>query len=476
MVPRTARLGGGIAILTAFLAGPLAAAEGDGFAELVELAEPRDGIAPAQLAEIEAAIAAYEKRQGAASAGKGEAPFLYPFFPQAGILGKDLFLNNFTDQDASSGLVRDWDCSGYTYDGHRGHDSLIRSFREQAIGVPVFAVLDGVVVDAHDGEPDMQTAWNQGNRANYVVIDHGGGYFGYYLHFRRDSVAVSPGQAVTAGTQIGLTGSSGFSDWPHLHFETRKDGIWLEPSAGPCRTGDSLWTSQPPVARDFYVADFYLSRGANVIPDHATYLLDPAERTATFVKGRQTLSQRVDLRNLPGGSTYRFLVLTPKGKVALERSGFFGFGGGLSRLAFGRFGGDLDLDAPGTWRFQLEINGELVVNAPFRVVATARQIKNRPPNRIAARLTPSPLAAGEVVTCEVETSLVTEDPDYDVVSYRYEWKIGGKTVRTVTSAALTDLLPGGTTQARDKVSCRVVPSDGKAQGPAAVAVRTVEEP
>src|SRR6185295_781907 len=163
-------------VLIAFLglAPVLFANEASGnHVELVELPDTRDSIAPAQLEHIQAAIAAYEKRKGtsAAPSGKDDAPFLYPFFPQAGILGKDLFLNNFTDQDPSRTLFRDFDCSGYAYDGHHGHDSLIRTFREQEIGVPVFAVLGGVVVDTHDGEPDMRTEWDERNLANYVVID-----------------------------------------------------------------------------------------------------------------------------------------------------------------------------------------------------------------------------------------------------------------------------------------------------------------
>lgn len=464
-------------LLIAFLglsASLSASGPAGGLAELVELPDTRDSIAPAQLDHIQAAVAAYEKRNGrsAAPAGKDEAPFLYPFFPQAGILGKDLFLNNFTDQDASRTLFRDFDCSGYTYDGHHGHDSLVRTFREQEIGVPVFAVLGGVVVDTHDGEPDMNTVWDERNLANYVVIDHGSGYFGYYYHFKRDSVAVSPGQAVAAGTQIGLTGSSGFSDWPHLHFETRKDGQWIEPSVGPCRTGDSLWLSQPPVDRDFYVADFYMSTSQILIPNIEVFLLDQYPRTATFLKGFQTVSQRADLRNLPEASTYVYRVLTPRGKLALESSGSFG-NRGLDHLAYGRFRYDLDLNTPGTWRFQLVINDALVVNAPFRVVAAQGQIVNRPPNRVTALLPPHPVA-GQFLTCEVQTNLVTEDPDYDVVSYQYEWKINNHPVRSVTSAALTDMLAAGTTKAKDKVSCRVVPSDGKKAGPAAMVVRTVE--
>jgi hypothetical protein len=109
------------------------------------------------------------------------------------------------------------------------------------------------------------------------------------------------------------------------------------------------------------------------------------------------------------------------------------------------------------------------VDAPFRVVSNANQAKNRPPNKIKARLT-----RGAVTTCTVETSLVSEDPDYDVVSYRYEWKVNGKVVRSVTSAGLSDLLPAVVARAHDKVSCRVIPNDGKKNGPAATAGKNID--
>jgi hypothetical protein len=439
---------------------------------------PADAIAPEQLRDIRANIAAYEKRQAATGVSpKLDGPFLYPFFPQAGIHGKDLFISNFTDLNSSAGdtAIEDWDCSDYTYDGHQGHDSLIRSFREQAIGVPVFAALDGVVVDTHDGEPDMNTVWSPANKANYVLIDHGGGYIAWYFHLRRGSVAVSPGQTVTAGTQIGLTGSSGFSNWPHLHLQTEKDGHWVEPSAGPCRTGESLWVSQPPVGRDFYVSDFYLARGVISIPDRDSWLFDETARTATFVKGLQTVGARIDMRNLPPNAIFHLRVLNPRGFAVQDISGSLA-NHELFILAFLNPSFTLNLDLPGTWRFQAEIDGSPVIDAPFKVVATARQVANRPPGKVTARLSPQHPVEGQALTCTVQTSLVTEDPDYDVVSYRYEWKVNGRAVRTVTSAALTDLLAAGKAHPRDRVSCRVVPSDGKKAGPASVVNGIVSAP
>ncbi|HEX4961242.1 MAG TPA: M23 family metallopeptidase [Thermoanaerobaculia bacterium] len=450
----------------------------DGQMTLHGISKPADAIAPAQLAHIRSAISAYEKRKAAlGTRTKDDVPFLYPFFPQSGIQGQDLYLSNFTDQNPRRGddQIQDWDCSDYTYDGHTGHDSIIRSFREQAIGVPAFAVLPGVVVDTHDGEPDMNTVWDDANQANYVIIDHGNGYFGWYFHFRAGSVAVSPGQTVTAGTQLGLTGSSGISNWPHLHFETQKDGHWIEPSTGPCHQGDSLWVSQPPVNRDFATIDFYMTHGTIPLPDRETLLLDANERTATFVKGFQTVGARIDMHNLPAGSVFDVRILNPHSQVAAEASGLFG-NDVLFEVAVLTRWFDLDLNQVGNWRYQVVMNDSLIVDAPFKVVATSRQVANRPPNRITAHLTPPHPVDGQALTCVVQSPLLLRDPDFDIVSYHYEWRVNNRLVRSVTSAGLTDFLAAGMAKPRDKVNCRVTPTDGKRSGPVAIVNGIVAEP
>ena len=467
------RLGGIALLLSTLVPATLSAQSSGQLVKLVLVPNPKDGIAPAQLAKIQAAVAAYEKRKGAA-AGKDDLPFRYPFFPQAGVEGQDLFLNNFVDLDGRTNGVRDWDCSDYTYDGHHGHDSLIRSFREQAIGVPVFAVLDGVVVDTHDGEPDMNTVWDDRNLANYVLIDHGNGYIAWYFHFKKGSVAVSPGQTVTAGTQLGLTGSSGLSNWPHLHFETRRNNTYVEPSAGPCNAGDSLWEEQPPVPRDFYMADFYMTRGPIVLPNDDSFLFDEAERTGSFVKGVQTLGVRLDYRNLPADAICGLRVLNPRGQVVFDDS--FDFRNDVVfHLAYAWFNLNLDLNQTGTWRIQSTVDDGVVVNTTFRVVAKEAQAKNRAPNKVSARISPPHPVTGQALACQVQTPLVPRDPDFDIVSYNYQWTVNGHAVRSVTSAALSDLLAAGTAQPRDKVKCKVVPTDGKRGGPAATA-QVVEEP
>lgn len=62
---------------------------------------------------------------------------------------------------------------------------------------------------------------------NYVVVDHGGGYTTLYAHMT--SISVSVGQMVGQGDTLGITGSTGNSTGPHLHYEVMINGINQNP-------------------------------------------------------------------------------------------------------------------------------------------------------------------------------------------------------------------------------------------------------
>lgn len=62
---------------------------------------------------------------------------------------------------------------------------------------------------------------------NYVVITHGGGNTTLYAHM--SSLGTSVGAYVNQGDPIGITGSTGNSTGPHLHFEISENGVRINP-------------------------------------------------------------------------------------------------------------------------------------------------------------------------------------------------------------------------------------------------------
>lgn len=69
----------------------------------------------------------------------------------------------------------------------------------------------------------------------YVIIDHGNGLSTLYGHNSR--LLAQVGQTVEAGDIISLSGSTGRSTGPHLHFEVRVNGERTNPRYYLPKTG-----------------------------------------------------------------------------------------------------------------------------------------------------------------------------------------------------------------------------------------------
>ncbi len=94
---------------------------------------------------------------------------------------------------------------------HPGIDIAVRA------GTPIRAAGGGVVAEA-GLDPDY--GW-------YVLINHPDGYQSMYGHASR--LLVRAGETVQAGEVIALSGSTGRSTAPHLHFEIRRNGQQTDP-------------------------------------------------------------------------------------------------------------------------------------------------------------------------------------------------------------------------------------------------------
>lgn len=111
---------------------------------------------------------------------------------------------------------------------HKGIDIWAYGIR----GSNVVASASGTVIVAnntctHDWGKDGSCGCG-GGYGNYVIIDHGNGYWTLYGHMQY--AAVNAGDYVTQGQKIGVVGTTGWSTGDHCHFEVRQNGEPVDPT------------------------------------------------------------------------------------------------------------------------------------------------------------------------------------------------------------------------------------------------------
>jgi hypothetical protein len=135
-----------------------------------------------------------------------------------------------------------------------GDPTLPTSF--PTFGQPVYAVADGTVAVAADGDPDLRvgeardepTPDNAGG--NRVVIDIGDGRFAVYAHLQQNSISVHHGERVERGRHIANVGSSGTTGGPHLHFQMTDHPSVVVGDGMPCVFDTFDLTGQTPPLAD----------------------------------------------------------------------------------------------------------------------------------------------------------------------------------------------------------------------------------
>lgn len=94
---------------------------------------------------------------------------------------------------------------------HRGIDIAV------PVGTPIKTTISGRVIYA---------GWNNQGYGNLVIVENGP-WRTYYAHL--SEIPVQVGQWVEAGEVIGLSGNTGNSTGPHLHYEVRRQGVTVHP-------------------------------------------------------------------------------------------------------------------------------------------------------------------------------------------------------------------------------------------------------
>jgi len=103
---------------------------------------------------------------------------------------------------------------------HRGSNEYAVDFN-CPVATPVTAARPGIVVAINASAQGSGTSpeFLDDRRANFVIIQHDDGTLGEYMHLSPSGVDVRPGQAVARGEELALSGNTGFSSTPHLHFQ-----------------------------------------------------------------------------------------------------------------------------------------------------------------------------------------------------------------------------------------------------------------
>ncbi|CAN5209371.1 hypothetical protein BH24PSE2_BH24PSE2_02080 [soil metagenome] len=121
--------------------------------------------------------------------------------------------------------------TGFT---HNGLEKFTVDF-DVPIGTPVHAAREGVVVRVEESNDRSCFGDGCGRHANYIVILHPDGTTGEYYHLDRNGALVEVGETVRRGQPIGLSGNTGNSTMPHLHFGVYRADDWGQTRSLPFR-------------------------------------------------------------------------------------------------------------------------------------------------------------------------------------------------------------------------------------------------
>ncbi len=301
-------------------------------------------------------------------------------FPVRCEIGRDCWF--FAYMDLQSGpAYRDYRCGLRTYEGHKGTDIAPV---DPGARLPVVAAADGVVLGRRDGMEDSPMQGPDPSRegrecGNGVRLDHGGGWTTQYCHLQRGSVTVRRGARVSAGDELGRTGSSGRAELPHLHFQLELNGRPVDPFGGAqpsdpphCtasavgRTETALWQTSADPAR--YTPTMFQHAGLTTEIPEMERMLQGGDPHAASADGPAIVGYAV-LLGAHSGTSIETVIADPDGRILFrnrhsideDRARYFAYAGTRRKTARWE---------PGVYRAKFIVTGESPAG-PVRVERTA---------------------------------------------------------------------------------------------------------
>ena len=188
-----------------------------------------------------------------------DSPLTGEWFVQNG--GRSILINGHPEAESNAVDFQLMGPNGRTHTG--GNTATLTDYA--GFGSPVLAPADGRVVEVTDGYADNPPGTN-GDEANHLVVDIGGGRYVVMAHLQQGSVQVRVGDWVRRGQLLAAVGNNGHSSAPHLHLQVQdtpagsnaprtypiqfgnvqivRGGIWPWGDDREVRTGDLVRTAK----------------------------------------------------------------------------------------------------------------------------------------------------------------------------------------------------------------------------------------
>ena len=136
----------------------------------------------------------------------------------------------------------------------------------------------------------LKTSYQRGGAGYYIIIKHAGGYSTVYMHLSK--ALVRTGQKVSQGQVIALSGNTGGSTGPHLHYEVRINGRAVDamrvdlPGGSSRETVSIDWNASKEFANDVAGYKGQLSRAVVIDESNAEQFLKKDSQTAKTQSGK----------------------------------------------------------------------------------------------------------------------------------------------------------------------------------------------
>jgi len=107
------------------------------------------------------------------------------------------------------------------YNSKMSHQNELSLDFKMRKGCKIFAAREGIVESLREDSDVGGTKPEYLSEGNHIIVRHADGSVAMYWHLQKDGVIVNIGDTIQKGQLIGYSGNTGYTAFPHLHFQVQ---------------------------------------------------------------------------------------------------------------------------------------------------------------------------------------------------------------------------------------------------------------